>query len=83
MADYNLKDRQDLPVWNALEANNVKQALKLIDKRLAKKRTDRLEVSIKAQRRSYNKPEAHVTSLDTNISAGSQNLCPFPFAATC
>ena len=40
-----LGDRQDGPIWNAIEANNFKQALKLVDKRLAKKHTEYLEVS--------------------------------------
>ncbi|PQE03427.1 N-acetyltransferase B complex non catalytic subunit protein [Rutstroemia sp. NJR-2017a BBW] len=43
MADQLLKDRQDAPIWNAIEASNFKQALKLVDKRLAKKRTPHLE----------------------------------------
>ncbi|KAF4637117.1 hypothetical protein G7Y89_g955 [Cudoniella acicularis] len=37
MADQVLRDRQDAPIWNAIEAENFKQALKLVDKRLAKK----------------------------------------------
>lgn len=45
MPDNMLQDRQDLPIWNAIEASNFKQALKLVDKRLSKKRTDHLEVS--------------------------------------
>jgi hypothetical protein len=45
MADHNfVKDRQDIAIWNAIDANNFKQALKLVDKRLAKKHTDYLEV---------------------------------------
>jgi N-terminal acetyltransferase B complex non-catalytic subunit len=45
MAEHNfVKDRQDVPIWNAIEANNLKQALKLVDKRLAKRPTDYLEV---------------------------------------
>jgi hypothetical protein len=36
--------RQDAPIWNAIEAGNYKQAHKLVDKRLAKKPTDYLEV---------------------------------------
>ncbi|KAK6615242.1 cytoskeleton organization protein [Botrytis cinerea] len=43
MADKLLNDRQDVPIWNAVEAGNFKQALKLVDKRLAKKRTPHLE----------------------------------------
>ncbi|TVY35515.1 N-terminal acetyltransferase B complex subunit [Lachnellula subtilissima] len=43
MADQMLKDRQDAPIWNAIDASNFKQALKLVDKRLAKKRTDYFE----------------------------------------
>ncbi|TVY28955.1 Phagocyte signaling-impaired protein [Lachnellula hyalina] len=43
MADQMLKDRQDVPIWNAIDAGNFKQALKLVDKRLAKKRTDYFE----------------------------------------
>lgn len=39
-----LQDRQDAQIWNAIEAKNLKQALKLIDKRLAKKHTDYHEV---------------------------------------
>ncbi|KAK2626510.1 hypothetical protein QTJ16_003685 [Diplocarpon rosae] len=34
------QDRQDLQIWNAIEAKNFKQALKLVDKRLAKKHTE-------------------------------------------
>lgn len=44
MADQ-LRERQDASIWNAIEANNFKQALKLVDKRLAKRHTDYLEVS--------------------------------------
>lgn len=44
MGDHALQDRQDAAIWNALETNNYKQALKLVDKRLAKKKTDHLEV---------------------------------------
>lgn len=40
-----LQDRADVPIWNAIEARNYKQALKLVDKRLSKKPTDYLEVS--------------------------------------
>jgi N-terminal acetyltransferase B complex non-catalytic subunit len=40
-----LRTTQDAPIWNAIEANNFKQALKLVDKRLAKRHTDYLEVS--------------------------------------
>ncbi|KAG9236907.1 N-acetyltransferase B complex non catalytic subunit-domain-containing protein [Amylocarpus encephaloides] len=43
MADHMMRDRQDAPIWNAIEAGNYKQALKLVDKRLAKKQTDYLE----------------------------------------
>jgi N-terminal acetyltransferase B complex non-catalytic subunit len=45
MADQLLRERQDAAIWNAIEAENFKQALKLVDKRLAKKHTDYLEVS--------------------------------------
>ncbi|PBP18509.1 cytoskeleton organization protein (Dec1) [Diplocarpon rosae] len=34
------QDRQDAQIWNAIEAKNFKQALKLVDKRLAKKHTE-------------------------------------------
>jgi hypothetical protein len=44
MADQ-LRAAQDAAIWNAIEANNFKQALKLVDKRLSKKHTDHLEVS--------------------------------------
>ncbi len=44
-----LRDRQDTAIWNAIEANNIKQALKLVDKRLAKKHTEYLEVREQAQ----------------------------------
>lgn len=45
MASYNaVKDRQDVPIWNAIEAGNFKQALKLVDKRLLKKPTEYLQV---------------------------------------
>lgn len=40
----NVQDRQDVPIWNAIEAKNYKQALKLVDKRLSKRATDYLEV---------------------------------------
>ncbi|KAG4031438.1 hypothetical protein MFRU_009g02110 [Monilinia fructicola] len=43
MADKLLSDRQDVPIWSAIEAGNLKQALKLVDKKLAKKRTSHLE----------------------------------------
>ncbi|CAG8961090.1 hypothetical protein HYFRA_00002633 [Hymenoscyphus fraxineus] len=43
MADQMIKDRQDAPIWNAIEASNYKQALKLVDKRLAKKPSDYLQ----------------------------------------
>jgi hypothetical protein len=46
MSDHTLQDRQDAPIWNAIEASNFKQALKLVDKRLSKKRTDYLEVGL-------------------------------------
>ena len=46
MADLGPRDHQDLPIWNAIEANNFKQALKLVDKRLAKKPSDYLEVRL-------------------------------------
>ncbi len=49
MADQLLRDRQDAPIWNAIEASNFKQALKLVDKRLAKKQTDYLEARIRTQ----------------------------------
>jgi len=45
MADQ-LRAAQDAPIWNAIEANNFKQALKLVDKRLAKRHTDHLEASV-------------------------------------
>lgn len=45
----NLQDRQDVPIWNAIGAKNFKQALKLVDKRLAKKATDYLEVRTSSQ----------------------------------
>lgn len=49
MADKLLNDRQDVPIWNAVEAGNFKQALKLVDKRLAKKRTPHLEVCVNGE----------------------------------
>lgn len=39
-----LQDRQNVPIWNAIEASNYKQAVKLVDKRLSKKPTEYLEV---------------------------------------
>lgn len=39
-----LRDRKSDAIWNAIEANNFKQALKLVDKKLAKKHDDYLEV---------------------------------------
>lgn len=38
-----LRERQDAPIWNAIEGNNFKQALKLVDKRLSKKPSGYLE----------------------------------------
>ncbi|QSZ28628.1 hypothetical protein DSL72_003127 [Monilinia vaccinii-corymbosi] len=52
MADKLLSDRQDAPIWSAIEAGNLKQALKLVDKRLAKKRTSHLEVRVNGSRSS-------------------------------
>lgn len=46
MADLGPRDHQDLPIWNAIEASNFKQALKLVDKRLAKKPSEYLEVCL-------------------------------------
>jgi len=46
MADIGPRDRLDLPIWNAIEASNFKQALKLVDKRLAKKPSEYLEVCL-------------------------------------
>jgi len=45
MADLGPRDRLDVPIWNAIEANNFKQALKLVDKRVAKKPSEYLDVS--------------------------------------
>ncbi|RQM06867.1 hypothetical protein DH86_00000004 [Scytalidium sp. 3C] len=39
------RDRQDVPILQAIDAKNYKQATRLIDKRLAKKPTDYLESS--------------------------------------
>lgn len=38
------RDRLDQPIFNAIEAKNLKQALKLVDKRLAKKPDEFLQV---------------------------------------
>ncbi|KAE9381361.1 hypothetical protein N431DRAFT_424923 [Stipitochalara longipes BDJ] len=57
MADQ-LRAAQDAPIWNAIEANNFKQALKLVDKRLAKRHTDYLEaLKIYIRSRSPQVPE--------------------------
>lgn len=48
------RDRQDVPILQAIDAKNYKQATRLIDKRLAKKPTDYLEVRIKAHNTSKN-----------------------------
>ncbi|PVH88261.1 hypothetical protein DL98DRAFT_508974 [Cadophora sp. DSE1049] len=45
------QDRADAQIWNAIEAKNLKQALKLVDKRLAKKHTpyhEALKIYIRA-----------------------------------
>lgn len=39
------RDRQDAQIWDAIDVKNYKQALKLVDKRLAKKPTTYHEVS--------------------------------------
>lgn len=49
MVDKLLSDRQDVQIWSAIEAGNFKQALKLVDKRLAKKRTSHLEVRVNGE----------------------------------
>ena len=66
MADQ-LRAAQDTPIWNAIEANNFKQALKLVDKRLSKKHSDYLEVSDTKDNRArallpdvFSKPWIHV-----------------------
>ena len=48
---------QDSQIWNAIDAGNFKQALKHVDKKLAKKGSDYYEVSVdgrhfKASRRN-------------------------------
>ncbi len=43
MADQ-LRERQEAQIWNAIEGNNFKQALKLVEKRLSKKHNDYDEV---------------------------------------
>jgi len=45
MADLGPRDRLDIPIWNAIDAHNFKQALKYVDKRLAKKPSEYLDVS--------------------------------------
>lgn len=47
MAELGPRDRLDVPIWSAIEASNFKQALKHVDKRLAKKPNEYLEVSLK------------------------------------
>ncbi|KAH7364272.1 N-acetyltransferase B complex non catalytic subunit-domain-containing protein [Rhexocercosporidium sp. MPI-PUGE-AT-0058] len=45
------QDRADAQIWNAIETKNLKQALKLVDKRLAKKHTpyhEALKIYIRA-----------------------------------
>lgn len=37
---------QDAQIWNAIDAGNFKQALKHVDKKLAKKGSDYYEVSV-------------------------------------
>lgn len=60
------QDRQDAQIWNAIEAKNFKQALKLVDKRLAKKRTEYHEVRV---RQDCEKTHKHF------FLAGSPFLC--------
>ncbi|CZS94560.1 uncharacterized protein RAG0_04512 [Rhynchosporium agropyri] len=46
-----LQDRADAQIWNAIEGKNLKQALKLVDKRLTKKHTsyhEALKIYIRA-----------------------------------
>ncbi|KAK0126361.1 hypothetical protein ONS95_007967 [Cadophora gregata] len=46
-----LQDRADAQIWNAIESKSLKQALKLVDKRLAKKHTpyhEALKIYIRA-----------------------------------
>ena len=42
--DFPIRDQQDVPIWNAIEVKNYKQAIKVIDKRIKKKSSDYLEV---------------------------------------
>jgi hypothetical protein len=47
MADrMEARDRQDVPIWNAIEAKDFKQALKLVEKRIAKKADEYFLVSL-------------------------------------
>lgn len=68
MGNYGaVKDRQDIPIWNAIEANNFKQALKLVDKRLAKKPTDYLQalkIYIRSQSSSISERAQVLISLE-------------------
>jgi len=43
-SDFPLRDQQDVPIWNAIEVKNYKQAIKVIDKRIKKKSSEYLEV---------------------------------------
>lgn len=38
-------DTKDAPIWNAIDAKNYKQALNLVNKRIAKNPSEYLEVS--------------------------------------
>lgn len=86
MADLGPRDRLDVPIWNAIEANNLKQAIKLVDKRLAKKPSDYLEVSLPIP--AGFQPQFHVQAFPRDScdmwksqlipSSGSQNLHPLP-----
>ncbi|KAH8602738.1 N-acetyltransferase B complex non catalytic subunit-domain-containing protein [Bisporella sp. PMI_857] len=56
--DFPIRDQQDAPIWNAIEAKNYKQAIKAIDKRVKKKSTEYLEaLRIYVQSRPFS-PEA-------------------------
>lgn len=76
MVDKLLSDRQDVQIWSAIEAGNFKQALKLVDKRLAKKRTSHLEVRVNGEESLQIKTPMLCT--DFNI-AFSRDLCLLSF----
>lgn len=54
MADRLLDDHQagDALIWKAIQAGNTKQALRLVDKKLVKKRTAHLTVRVNGEKKN-------------------------------